>query len=158
MPPSLASEPHPLSVRKLGMAIGLIAFGIWMLCQFPPGVSGWYPPCLWYRITGYFCPGCGGTRAVYHLLHGHWRLAWEHNALLILALPFLTYWVGRQLIDWSYGRYRPASPHIAFIVSFWLIAAGLFGVLRNLPFEPWKHLAPPNRTSNAVGYWNPRHF
>ena len=28
------------------------------------------PPCLFHRMTGYYCPGCGATRCVYALLHG----------------------------------------------------------------------------------------
>lgn len=28
-------------------------------------------PCLFHSLTGYYCPGCGGTRAVTSLLHGH---------------------------------------------------------------------------------------
>ena len=27
-------------------------------------------PCLFHMVTGYYCPGCGGTRAVIALLHG----------------------------------------------------------------------------------------
>ena len=32
--------------------------------------SGQGYPCLFRRITGWYCPGCGGTRAVKYLLEG----------------------------------------------------------------------------------------
>ena len=28
-------------------------------------------PCLFHELTGFYCPGCGGTRAVLALLAGH---------------------------------------------------------------------------------------
>ena len=28
------------------------------------------PPCVFHKWTGYYCPGCGGTRAVKALLRG----------------------------------------------------------------------------------------
>ena len=28
-------------------------------------------PCVVYSLTGYYCPGCGGTRSVVALLHGN---------------------------------------------------------------------------------------
>lgn len=41
-------------------------------------------PCLLRTFTGYYCPGCGGTRAVYALLHLQlWRSFCYH--------PFVPY-------------------------------------------------------------------
>jgi hypothetical protein len=28
-------------------------------------------PCIFYSLTNLYCPGCGGTRSVLSLLHGH---------------------------------------------------------------------------------------
>ncbi len=46
--------------------------------------------CLFHTLTGLNCPGCGGTRAAYQLLHGRLLLALRDNALFILALAALT--------------------------------------------------------------------
>ncbi len=35
-----------------------------------PGLSEKLPPCLFLVLTGFYCPGCGGTRAVSALMHG----------------------------------------------------------------------------------------
>lgn len=53
-------------------------------------------PCLFYLITGAYCPGCGGTRALRALLHGQLLMSfWYHPLVpyLALSLPlFLLYW------------------------------------------------------------------
>lgn len=47
-------------------AIGLLFFHVmgYTAETFLPG-------CYLYRLTGYYCPGCGGTRAIRALMHGH---------------------------------------------------------------------------------------
>ena len=72
--------------------------------------------CGFHWLTGYPCPLCGLTRAMAHLLKGHWRAAIEYHALsplvlvLMLAMHrfripwahvavlFLGYGVGRALL------------------------------------------------------------
>ena len=48
-------------------------------------------PCLFHLVTGAYCPGCGGTRALLALLHG--RLAVWMTALgagiIILVMNFI---------------------------------------------------------------------
>ncbi|MFF7455172.1 DUF2752 domain-containing protein [Kitasatospora sp. NPDC008115] len=45
------------------------------------------PFCPFHKVTGLQCPGCGGTRMVYDLLHGDLAAAWHDNAALLLVLP-----------------------------------------------------------------------
>ena len=47
------------------------------------------PTCLLKLTTGLDCPGCGGTRALWYLLHGDLPAAARHHFLFVFALPFL---------------------------------------------------------------------
>jgi hypothetical protein len=87
---------------------------------------------LFHKLTGWNCPGCGGTRAAYQLLHGHLVLALRDNALFVLALAALTLramWLVARKI-----RHRPATLAVPPKVLWaFLVLAVAFGVLRNLP-------------------------
>lgn len=45
-----------------------VAAVIMMVC--PQLWKGKFPPCLFHLLTGLYCPGCGGTRAVITLSQG----------------------------------------------------------------------------------------
>lgn len=49
------------------IAIGAIVFGLYRAGVLP---TIHMAPCMIHAMTGYYCPGCGGTRATYALLHG----------------------------------------------------------------------------------------
>jgi uncharacterized membrane protein YozB (DUF420 family) len=44
------------------------------------------PPCLFHLLTGWYCPGCGGTRALYLLLTGHPLLSFVYHPLVLYVL------------------------------------------------------------------------
>lgn len=99
------------------------------------------PPCPFYDLTGFLCPGCGTLRATHSLLQGNLVQALGFNPLLVLFLPYMGFfWLSQAVAavtakTWS----RPASPRwgwaaFALIVSFW--------VLRNLPGEAFEVLRP----------------
>ena len=46
-----------------------------------------YPACPIHQYLGIDCPGCGATRALIALLHGHPVQALRLNALFVLLLP-----------------------------------------------------------------------
>jgi hypothetical protein len=43
--------------------------------------------CLYRRLTGSPCPGCGLTHSLWFLLHGQMAAAWQWNKMGILFLP-----------------------------------------------------------------------
>jgi hypothetical protein len=116
-----------------GVVLGLVTLGIGLVVYcFDPSQTPFYPGCAFHRLTGLNCPGCGATRALHALLHGHWREALQDNALFLCtgaALAVRAGWLGIQTL-----RHCPAAPFIATRWLFpWLVIALVFGVARNFP-------------------------
>jgi hypothetical protein len=72
-------------------AAGLAA-GSWVLYTCSPTEHAFYPRCLFHALTGWQCPGCGGTRALYHLLHLQLGEAIRYNALVTVLAPLALAW------------------------------------------------------------------
>ena len=49
------------------------------------------PKCLFHLVTGYYCPGCGGTRALYLFLTGHWIKSFLFHPLVVYAFSASIY-------------------------------------------------------------------
>jgi hypothetical protein len=104
-----------------------------------------YPQCLLYNATGFYCAGCGATRALYALLHGRVLDALHDNALFIAGLPLLLYVFGSYAFSaWR----RNAWPEIyvdnrawRMIIVFFLVMIAFMAV-RNLPGQPFDWLKP----------------
>lgn len=96
------------------------------------------------KLTGFHCPGCGGTRCAYALIQGHFLSALSYNALLFLGLAMFalgsTYLIIRMTI---LGKPAPSIPDI-HARWLWLALGGiaLFTIIRNIPTWPFTLLAP----------------
>lgn len=100
-------------------------------------------PCVFYALTGLYCPGCGSGRAVMSLLHGHLYAAFRYNAAMVLLLPFAALYAGAA--SWGYlkARENPLHRYLSTRSMLWLLAAvALYGALRNIPFPPFSMWAP----------------
>lgn len=64
-------------------------------------------PCVLYTITGLYCPGCGGTRAVVELLHGHIIKSIEfHPVVLYTFLLSMCYLFSHILNIFTKGKIK----------------------------------------------------
>lgn len=45
--------------------------------------------CVIRRVTGRPCPGCGMTRAVSSVMHGHFRQGYHYNKRIVIVMPLL---------------------------------------------------------------------
>ncbi len=65
------------------------------------------PPCAFYTITGYYCPGCGGSRAVAALLHGKLiRSVFFHPFVLYAAVVGGWFMISQTVQRLSKNRIR----------------------------------------------------
>jgi hypothetical protein len=107
-----------------------------------PRLLSFAPPCLFYRLTGLCCPGCGSTRAFCHLARGEPLAAIGSNPLLLVVLPLLVLALLEPRTAGS-GRARLRRiVHSPVIGWGFAVVTILFAVLRNLPFGPFRWLAP----------------
>jgi amino acid transporter len=139
------TAPVNASARQRMQALvltGITLLALIFVRLFNPVGSGLYPPCIFHKFTGLYCPGCGSTRALYHLVHGHPAAAFAMNPLLVILLPVLVYAFLSYALMGLRGRGLPKIfVHPTLIkLLFWVAVA--FGILRNLPFSPFNLLAP----------------
>lgn len=98
-------------------------------------------PCIFNKITGLYCPGCGITRMFIDILHFNFKDAFYHNMLVFILLPFITALVIYQIYLYINNKIDDKTNKIPnWIMISLLIITLSFGVLRNI--EIFKVLAP----------------
>ena len=61
-------------------------------------------PCLFHTMTGWYCPGCGGTRAFRYLLRGEWFQSFRYHPLILYTALVMTLEIVTFLAAKTSGR------------------------------------------------------
>lgn len=110
--------------RKIGAVLGLGA-AYYLFVQ----LTGWGIPCVFYLLSGNYCPGCGVTRMCMALIRLDFSAAFRYNALLMvllpLALPYSVYrWIAYAKTG-STGFTRAEQVGLILVllltVTFWIL-------------------------------------
>jgi hypothetical protein len=130
------------------VALGAVAAATGYVAAVSPDNPGHYPVCPFLRVTGWWCPACGGLRCVHALTRGDLAAALHDNVLVVLAAAF-------AVLCWARWTYRAAHglrtplPEPRRLQVWGLVAAVLlFTVLRNTPWGSL--LAPPRVDLSAL--------
>jgi len=127
----------PAAVFLGGQAAALALFGYLI-----PHDSPFFPRCVFYALTGLYCPGCGTGRGILRMLRGDVLGGFRQNWLLLIGLPILALadvnavlalFGRRPLVDFDRIKGLAFALFIA-ILAYW--------ALRNVPVFPFTILAP----------------
>lgn len=105
--------------------IFLIAIGIlyiFVLYKYNIGI-----PCIFHKFTGFYCPGCGGNRAIISLMQLDFYKAIRYNLLITI---FISVFFINCFFKYIFNK------QIKYSNLFWdiiLIITILFAILRNIP-------------------------
>lgn len=129
-PPIIAKVPRPAANLRRGVVVGALALAaaLAVLFFFDPASHAFYPQCMFKRLTGWDCPGCGGLRATHQLLHGHVGAAFALNPLPFLLAPAGLWWLAAQRRGWKIPTWLHRGETLLAFVAALLV----FTILRNV--------------------------
>jgi len=139
------AQPAPPATRGRrllapGLTIGGLALATLALHVRDPHQHGSWGFCP-SAAMGFYCPGCGGLRAVNDLTHGDVGAALSSNILVTLLIPVVSLGLLVWLADRWRGRTRELNAaRITRVAVLFCVVAVAFAVVRNTSFGAW--LAP----------------
>lgn len=140
-PPEVDAPSRWQRVRpSVVLAGGVVALSVALHFR-DPHESGSWGFCPWLVLTGTYCPGCGGLRAVNDLTRGDLRAALSSNVLFVSTIPLVA-WLWLRTVSQRWRGVREPLPRgpLAVAASVGVLVVVVFWVVRNLPFAAW--LAP----------------
>lgn len=89
--------------------------------------------CRFYAVTGFYCPACGGTRALNALLSGHLLLSLRLNpAVAFGAAVFALFMVTQAIERLSRHRLKIGLKYRNIYVYLWLCILLVWWIIRNI--------------------------
>ncbi len=142
-----ADVPEPATrgwqaARPLAIGGGIVLLATVALHFRDPHQSGSWGVCPLYAMTGVYCPGCGGLRAVNDLSNADVGAALSSNVFVVALMPFVVLWWGRSIWNRWHGKSSAVWGAQGGTGVLYAVAAiaFVFAVVRNTPWGAW--LAP----------------
>ena len=105
---------------------GIVSLIILLVYYFLNKAFNFTIPCLFHKITGLYCPGCGITRMLFALLRLDIYQAFRYNPwVFLLLMGYIIYKIIELIRGYKFKENK-------YVVITLLIATLLFGVLRNI--------------------------
>lgn len=107
----------------VGLIIGIVGIsGLLFLRLSPWQISDFLPKCSFHEVTGLYCPGCGGTRALFAFVRGHWlRSLWMHPVVPYAGILYFIFMIRGFFCIFSQRKY----PMMRFYLGYVYVGIGI---------------------------------
>lgn len=118
---------------KLGAITFLVAIVIFSIIHiFQINYQFFLLPCLFYKITGLFCPGCGGTRSVHALMDGNLIASIRYNPIVLYGVFIYIWYMISNTIEYvSKHKIKIGMKYHDIYLWIGLVLLILFCLIRN---------------------------
>ncbi len=94
----LFSIPDDRDIFWFGIAAAIVLVIVWIVYRnFFDGVV--FKECAFKRVTGLYCPGCGGTRSVKALLSGHFIRSFIYHPFIPYCIIMWILYEGSHILE-----------------------------------------------------------
>lgn len=121
-----------MKIRDIIVLIVIFLIYAILIISFDIGI-----PCVFYEITGLYCPGCGITRLCLSLFEGDIYQAFRYNPIIFIDLPILFILF---VLNIFFKNNKNIKKITDVIIIFLATITIIFGVIRNIPI--FSFLAP----------------
>ena len=112
--------------------VSIIAIiGLVLVKNFNPEEESFFIPCMFHKITGLKCPGCGMTRAMHYLVNGNIKKAVWYN-LMIIPGAFVLIYSSYRYIKYLVKNEEIVNTPLEIILKIFLAILILFMIVRNI--------------------------
>jgi len=75
-----------------------------MLADYIEKLYSVLPGCILHRLTGFYCPACGGTRALVAFLRGEFLQSFYYHSFIDITAVYFIYKIVHFLIFYLAGK------------------------------------------------------
>ncbi len=94
--------------------------------------TGFAIPCIFYRITGLQCPGCGVTRMCLAIMRLDFKSAYHYNRLLFMISPIIIIIIAQQIYRYiRFNDIKTTKAQTAILILL-IVLLVIWGILRNI--------------------------
>ena len=120
-----------LDYIKRNLKYAIMAISVFLIYYILNKKFGFSIPCIFYKITGLYCPGCGITRLLFALVNLEFYESFKYNPwIFILIVLGLFYLICKLFIFLKFKKIIKI-PNYVYITL--IIISIIFGIFINIP-------------------------